>query len=168
MKEGKADERKSEWCGDAPRLGQSKSKQMETLEGAAGRNGVRKWRAQAISELDGTIKSPVDGLEAVLCWRLGPRCEVSLLKAQDDLKRNEADQEEVAALRKSESKTYRCLKGRCGLAALRKKVMDLQEAQQLLKRARTLGEGSTNGGVQDGAEAVLFQVGADTGGRGAC
>ena len=62
----------------------AKTGQMDTLN-------------MAISELDDTIESPVDGLE------------LALKQAEADLKRNEIDQEDITSSRKSENKNYQLL-----------------------------------------------------------
>eukprot|EP00435_Cladocopium_sp_Y103_P047452 s32_g13.t4 len=103
--EGKADEKKSAWCAaelSKNAAGQkAKTGQMDTLK-------------TAITELDATIAGPVDGLE------------LTLNQAREDLKRNEKDQEDITASRKSENKNYQ------------KKVQDLQDAKKLVKTAMTV------------------------------
>lgn len=105
LAEGKMDKKKSAWCTaelSKNAAGQkAKSGQMDTLK-------------SAITELGDTIAGPMDGLE------------VTMKQAKEDLKKNEADQEEVTATRESENKNYR------------KKVRDLQDAQKLLTTAMSL------------------------------
>lgn len=67
----------------------------------------------AITELDTTLTG-VDGLELML------------KQSREDLKRNEEDQEDITATRKSENKNYQ------------KKVQDFSDSQNLVKTAMTV------------------------------
>lgn len=102
--EGKADDKKSAWCAaelSKNTAGQkAKTGQMDTLK-------------TAITELDTTLTG-VDGLERML------------KQSREDLKRNEEDQEDITASRKSENKNYQ------------KKVQDFSDSQKLVKTAMTV------------------------------
>eukprot|EP00438_Fugacium_kawagutii_P035133 Skav218773 [mRNA] locus=scaffold1372:350696:362053:- [translate_table: standard] len=121
--EGQADAKKSTWCTEAGNVHQGAMGQhppshelQELSKNAAGqkvKTGQMDTLNSAITELHSTIQG-VDGLQA------------TMKQAEEDLKKNEEDQEEITSSRSSENRNYQ------------KKVQDLQDAQKLLKTAMTV------------------------------